>query len=194
MEQIFTVDEVAEILRVKPFTVRQMFRERRLSGFKVGKAWRITESALKTEIDRLKGYSEAVMPEIDRFKSHSDAAVPEIADDAAPEVPKAEIPAALVLEDPPVVQPPPDWPAEGAGHLLIFSDIPGQEVFLDDVKKGPTTLSLTNVPPGEHKLRIGDMAAMVTVYRGVQVRVRRKGEEIAVSVPPEAAQGHADGR
>lgn len=53
MEKILTVNEVAEILSVKPITVREMFREKRLRAFKVGKAWRTTESMLREDIESL---------------------------------------------------------------------------------------------------------------------------------------------
>jgi len=53
MEKILTVNNVAEILQVKAITVREMFRERRLRGFKVGKSWRTTEAMLREDIDAL---------------------------------------------------------------------------------------------------------------------------------------------
>lgn len=53
MEKILTVNEVAEILSVKPITVREMFREKRLRAFKVGKAWRTTETMLREDIESL---------------------------------------------------------------------------------------------------------------------------------------------
>jgi len=40
---MLTVEEVAAILKVQPLTVRQMFRESRIRGFKIGKAWRTTQ-------------------------------------------------------------------------------------------------------------------------------------------------------
>ena len=53
MEKILTVNDVAEILQVKPITVREMFREKRLRAFKVGKAWRTTGQMLQEDIDAL---------------------------------------------------------------------------------------------------------------------------------------------
>jgi excisionase family DNA binding protein len=50
MEKVLTVNEVAQILSLKPITVREMFREGRLRGFKMGKAWRTTESILEQDI------------------------------------------------------------------------------------------------------------------------------------------------
>lgn len=50
MDKILTVNDVAEILQVKPITVREMFRAQRLRGFKIGKAWRIAESTLEEDL------------------------------------------------------------------------------------------------------------------------------------------------
>jgi len=63
MEKILTVTNVAEILQVKAITVREMFREKRLRGFKVGKSWRTTETMLREDIDALaRGESPAELP------------------------------------------------------------------------------------------------------------------------------------
>lgn len=63
MEKILTVNDVAAILQVKAITVREMFREKRLRGFKVGKSWRTTESMLQEDIDALaRGESPAALP------------------------------------------------------------------------------------------------------------------------------------
>ncbi len=53
MENFLTVHEVAELLKVKPITVREMFRAQRLRGFKMGKAWRTTESMLREDLEAL---------------------------------------------------------------------------------------------------------------------------------------------
>ena len=53
MEKILTVNDVAAILQVKAITVREMFREKRLRGFKVGKSWRTTEVMLQEDISAL---------------------------------------------------------------------------------------------------------------------------------------------
>ena len=47
---MLTVEEVAAILKVQPLTVRQMFREGRIRGFKIGKAWRTTMPILEEDI------------------------------------------------------------------------------------------------------------------------------------------------
>lgn len=62
MDKILTVDEVAEIIKVKPITVREMFREKRLRAFKVGKAWRTTETMLEEDLAALaRGEKPAVL-------------------------------------------------------------------------------------------------------------------------------------
>jgi len=53
MEKILTVNDVAAVLQVKAITVREMFREKRLRGFKVGKSWRTTEVMLQEDINAL---------------------------------------------------------------------------------------------------------------------------------------------
>jgi excisionase family DNA binding protein len=63
IDKILTVNEVAEILQVKPITVREMFRDRRLRAFKVGKAWRTTEKMLGEDIEAIaRGESPADLP------------------------------------------------------------------------------------------------------------------------------------
>jgi excisionase family DNA binding protein len=46
MEQILTVDEAAEQLKVRPETVRRLLSQGKLPGNKVGRAWRIPEGEL----------------------------------------------------------------------------------------------------------------------------------------------------
>ena len=46
-DKLYTVAEVAEYFKVHYKTVRRWIREGELSAFKVGRAYRITESALK---------------------------------------------------------------------------------------------------------------------------------------------------
>lgn len=47
MEAIYTVGEAAATLKVDAQTIRRMLQQGRLRGRKVGKAWRISESALR---------------------------------------------------------------------------------------------------------------------------------------------------
>ncbi len=64
MDKILTVTDVAEILKVKEITVREMFREKRIRAFKMGKAWRTTESMLQEDIAAFsRGEAPAVIPE-----------------------------------------------------------------------------------------------------------------------------------
>jgi excisionase family DNA binding protein len=46
-EPLWTVEEVANYLRVKEETVRMMARTKRLPAMKVGKAWRFRSSEIK---------------------------------------------------------------------------------------------------------------------------------------------------
>ena len=52
---IYTVEEVADLLKIKPETVRIMLRDKELNGFKAGKAWRVTEDDLKKYIQKQGG-------------------------------------------------------------------------------------------------------------------------------------------
>lgn len=64
MDTMLTVEEVAEILKVKPITVRQMYREKRLRAFKMGKAWRTTLPMLEEDIACIsRGENPPAMPE-----------------------------------------------------------------------------------------------------------------------------------
>ncbi|MFM1920389.1 MAG: hypothetical protein RLZZ303_2023 [Candidatus Hydrogenedentota bacterium] len=63
MDKILTVEQVAEALQVKAITVREMFRDKRIRGFKVGKAWRTTEKMLQEDIEAIaRGESPADLP------------------------------------------------------------------------------------------------------------------------------------
>jgi excisionase family DNA binding protein len=46
-QEIFTVDEVADILRVNRRIVLKMLNNQQLAGVKVGRAWRVTREALE---------------------------------------------------------------------------------------------------------------------------------------------------
>lgn len=63
MDKILTVEDVADILKVKAITVREMFRHKRLRAFKVGKGWRTTETMLREDLDALaRGEAPAQLP------------------------------------------------------------------------------------------------------------------------------------
>lgn len=47
VEQTYTVADAAKILRINEETCRQWLRSGRLKGVKMGRAWRIRESALE---------------------------------------------------------------------------------------------------------------------------------------------------
>jgi len=52
-KDIFTAEEVAEYLRIHPYTVRRLAREGKLPGFRVGGQWRFDKQGLD-EIKKLK--------------------------------------------------------------------------------------------------------------------------------------------
>ena len=56
--KIYTVDEIAKVLTLKPTTVRIMLQNKEINGFKAGKAWRVTEEDLKKYIQKQGGAIE----------------------------------------------------------------------------------------------------------------------------------------
>jgi len=63
MDEILTVPEVAEKLRLHPLTVRKMFREGTLPAFKVGRQWRVSASMLVAWIERSSTHDQAEIVE-----------------------------------------------------------------------------------------------------------------------------------
>lgn len=47
MERIFAVQAVADYLELKPETIRAMLKKGKIRASKIGKEWRITETAVK---------------------------------------------------------------------------------------------------------------------------------------------------
>ena len=77
MDKILTVEQVAEILQVKAITVREMFRDKRIRGFKVGKAWRTTEKMLQEDIEAIaRGANPADLPMLGTEEAARNVAVP----------------------------------------------------------------------------------------------------------------------
>lgn len=92
MEKILTVNDVAAVLQVKAITVREMFREKRLRGFKVGKSWRTTEVMLQEDINALaRGEAPAELPDAQGGPSVTATPPPRAATPKA-ETPKVEAP------------------------------------------------------------------------------------------------------
>ena len=56
--KVYTVEDVADLLKLKPETIRVMLRDKELNGFKAGKAWRVTEEDLKKYIQKQGGMIE----------------------------------------------------------------------------------------------------------------------------------------
>ncbi len=52
-DKFLTVEDIAEYLKLKPLTVRQMFRIGKLRGFKLGKSWRTTESLFIEDLNKI---------------------------------------------------------------------------------------------------------------------------------------------
>lgn len=50
--RFFTLDEVAEILRVSKRTIHRMIQQRKMPAFKVGGQWRIPETRFREWIER----------------------------------------------------------------------------------------------------------------------------------------------
>ncbi|HEY6420528.1 MAG TPA: helix-turn-helix domain-containing protein [Candidatus Binataceae bacterium] len=46
-EEILTIGELSEHLRVHPTTIYRLLREGRIPGFRVGSAWRFSRSAIE---------------------------------------------------------------------------------------------------------------------------------------------------
>jgi excisionase family DNA binding protein len=77
MDKILTVEQVADALQVKAITVREMFRDKRIRGFKVGKAWRTTEKMLQEDIEAIaRGDSPADLPMLGTAAPAREVAVP----------------------------------------------------------------------------------------------------------------------
>jgi excisionase family DNA binding protein len=45
--ELYTVDEVAKVLRLHPYTVRRLCREKRVPAFKFGGQWRFEKTAIQ---------------------------------------------------------------------------------------------------------------------------------------------------
>lgn len=92
MEEYLTSEEVAAILKIKPLTVREMFRTQRLRGFKIGKEWRITKAVFDEDLESMQR-ATASPPPAKRAKkkpvTKTEAPVPEASgEEALPEKPK----------------------------------------------------------------------------------------------------------
>jgi excisionase family DNA binding protein len=51
-DAVYTIEEVAKILKVSQMTVRRLINERELEAFKVGNQWRIRKEALYRFMNR----------------------------------------------------------------------------------------------------------------------------------------------
>ncbi len=51
-EKLYTVEEAAEALGISPVTLGDWLRAKKITGTKIGRKWRITESDLQAFIER----------------------------------------------------------------------------------------------------------------------------------------------
>lgn len=52
MEELLTVEELAEILKIKPEIVRRKVRSGHIKAYKIGKSWRFSREAVKNFLDK----------------------------------------------------------------------------------------------------------------------------------------------
>ena len=55
VEQLFTVEDAAKVLLVKPTTVREWLKAGKLKGMKMGRLWRVRESELEAFLRESEG-------------------------------------------------------------------------------------------------------------------------------------------
>lgn len=53
MKELYTIEEVADFLRVSTRTIRRYIKEGKLKGFKVGQAWRFPDEEVARYIQEL---------------------------------------------------------------------------------------------------------------------------------------------
>jgi len=53
-EKFYTVDEVAQILKINPMTVYRRIKEKEIEIYKVGRVFRISESSLQNYLKKVK--------------------------------------------------------------------------------------------------------------------------------------------
>lgn len=174
METIYSVEEVAAMLKLQPFTVRKMFREKKISGFKIGKAWRITESQLEAQIMGLaRGEQVSEASHSPQAGSLDRSSVPEKGRYRAPKS-REPVKESAPASDSTQIE-------AGTGSLLIYSETAGEEVFLNGESKGPTTLSLLDVAAGAYTLKVGEVQETINVLSGNELRIRAAGGVLKIT-------------
>lgn len=63
MEEILTLEEVADYLKVTPRTIYTLAREGKLPAFKLGGVWRFRRSELQSWIDKKLDHRSRSVPE-----------------------------------------------------------------------------------------------------------------------------------
>lgn len=51
-KDILTAEEVAEFLRIHPYTVRRLAREGKLPGFRIGGQWRFKKKIIDEKLEK----------------------------------------------------------------------------------------------------------------------------------------------
>ena len=78
------------------------------------------------------------------------------------------------------------------GKVIVFSEPPGADVYLDQEKVGSTPLWLARVEQGIHILRVADKEAQIYVERGKIIKaglfkgsfIAREEEDVEAAPPP----------
>ncbi len=52
VERLYSIPEAAEVLGISPITLGDWLRAKRITGTKIGRKWKITESDLQEFIER----------------------------------------------------------------------------------------------------------------------------------------------
>lgn len=131
MENMLTVEEVAEILKVKPITVRQMYREKRLRAFKIGKSWRTTQSILEEDIACLSRGEKP--PELPAQAAFGPTVKPGAKRGRKPRAPQESAPAAPVaVREEPVPAPAAEVPPAAAPAAPVMTQAPQEAPPAED--------------------------------------------------------------
>jgi excisionase family DNA binding protein len=71
-EEIFTIKELSQHLRVHPTTIYRLLRQGRLPGFRVGSNWRFNRDAIeKWEREQAAGPSAVIVQHTRRRQKHA---------------------------------------------------------------------------------------------------------------------------
>lgn len=114
MDTVLTVEDVARLLKVKPITVREMLREQRIRGFKVGKAWRTTETMLQEDLATIAKGAKPEPLEAQRVLAAQPRRVRKVRGNVPEKTAPAKRPAKVAKEEVKVAEEAPARPAKRA--------------------------------------------------------------------------------